>query len=161
MKNTKNNSWINRVYNLKTIDDCKVRLTEELIRKNVNLFMNEIKSNLTEESHILIFLRLQYSSSGIATIGKLHKFMLNEKGINDYINSIVDILNFKDDDYKTELIRKIVFTYAINSGEVDDNLKTIIPNRILNEKNDFLTYYKYKLPIAFNPLDYEDVVKLN
>lgn len=31
----------------------------------------------------------------------------------------------------------------------------------LNEKNDFLSYYHYKLPIAFEPWNYENVEKFS
>ena len=34
-------------------------------------------------------------------------------------------------------------------------------NNKLNDKKDFMTYYKYKLPIVFNPLDYENVIRIS
>jgi len=91
-----------------------------------------------------------------------------DENINTYIDYINNYLSFKDDHYKNEVIKAIIFSFGIREGKISSNLdteinfsKSLISSPISKGvlKNKFQTYSKYKLPIAFEPSKYENVVK--
>ena len=139
-----------------------------LIEEKPSLFINKtflstIEKDLIEQ--ILILFRVQYENNEIATIGTLQKLYFSDISIDKYINYIINTILFKDDHYKSQSIKNIIFSYAIREIKIED-IKSNKSNKsnidIINieNKNDFLSYYQYKLPIAFNPKYYENVLKV-
>ena len=139
-----------------------------LIEEKPSLFINKtflstIEKDLIEQ--ILILFRVQYENNEIATIGTLQKLYFSDISIYKYINYIINTILFKDDHYKSQSIKNIIFSYAIREIKIED-IKSNKSNKsnidIINieNKNDFLSYYQYKLPIAFNPKYYENVLKV-
>nr|UEX92829.1 hypothetical protein [Marasmius tenuissimus] len=156
--NNKKFIWVNKVYSTKI---AKILLTDEIVRKQITRFFAYL-SSLNKESkefHILILFRVQFNNNDIATIGNLQKFNIESEQIEEYIKTINKILAYKDDHYRNDPIKNFIFSYSLVSGKTDSKNKDINPNKFLNESNDYLTYYQYKLPIAFHPMDYEDVIK--
>ena len=148
--------WINKIYHIS--QDKNIFLSKDLITNQINIFFNKIDNKDKDNNHILILFRVQYKNNEIATIGTLQRFNFHENFIDKYIDYIVSILAFKDDHYKTESIKKIIFSYGIKEGILEVNKKE--EKIILDVKNDFLSYSSYKLPIAFKPTDYENVLKI-
>lgn len=104
--------------------------------------------------------------------------------INTYIDYINNLITFKDDHYKNEVIKAIIFSFGIREGKISSNLDKEINFSKSNisspspqptsaspmglrvakgevMKNKIQTYSKYKLPIAFEPSKYENVVKFS
>ena len=151
--------WVNKIYHIS--QDKNILLSKDLIINQINIFFNNIDNKYKDNNHILILFRVQYNNNEIATIGTLQRFNFHKNFIDKYIDYIVSILIFKDDHYKTESIKKIIFSYGIKEGILEVNKKGSTEKIILDVKNDFLSYSSYKLPIAFKPTDYENVLKIN
>jgi hypothetical protein len=132
-------------------------LTKELITDQINNFFSELNTDILNNNHILILFRVQYKNEEWATIGKMQRLNFDDDSINKYIEFITTILFYKEDHYKSEAIKNIIFSYSIRDGILEDKVKLI---HNLDIKNDFLTYSQYKLPIAFNPMDYKNVLKI-
>jgi hypothetical protein len=147
--------WINKYYLFNQDSNKKVFLNNDLIRDQINTFFQEIDK---DNKHILILFRVQYNNEEYATIGTLQRLNFTEISINNYIDYITNILVYKEDHYKTEAIKNIIFSYSIREGILEVKEKKF--NNNLDIKNDFLSYSQHKLPIAFNPIDYKNVMKI-
>ena len=111
---------------------------------------------------MLILFRVQFTNNQIATIGNLNKINLINSEFDQYITYLNELISLKDDHYKTESIKAIIFSYIIKDGKIENNFSKLTSFKDGEHKlKDFMTYYQYKLPIAFDPLDYENVLKLN
>ena len=179
--------WNNKIYFIEN----KFLLTDLLVREYIyKFFEEEVKSLFSrlavsnKKNHILILFRVLYTNNNIATIGPLKKLNIYDKiynlssspsktsvrslsqiqeNIDNYIEYINNLIKFKDDHYKNEEIKAIIFSFGIREGEISSNLEKQDFNSIPKVevlKNNIQTFSNYKLPIAFEPYKYENVVKL-
>jgi hypothetical protein len=160
--NIKNLTWINKVYSLEFNPVKPFLLTKDLLSKEILNFFNSVKvDNTFSEKHILILFRVQFSNNEIATIGNLKRINLIEAEFKQYIDYLNELINLKDDQYKNEAIKNIIFSYTLKEGKINNNIiqKTLDSNTKV--KNNFLSFQIYKLPIAFYPSEYDNVIKIN
>jgi hypothetical protein len=165
IKNKYNFSLMNKVYSLNSTRQNPIFFNKDLINNQIHNFFNEIKHDISlinrnvKNKHLLILFRVQYTNNTIATIGKLQRINLNDSEISQYIEFLSDLINFKDDHYKLEHIKNIIFSFAIKDGNINNNFKKF--DEELHNNNKTMSFFHYKLPIEFNPLKYEKVIKIS
>jgi hypothetical protein len=101
-----------------------VNITKIDVNISESASTSKTKVNKKEENkHILILFRIQYNNN-ITTIDTLQKLNINDK--DNYIDYINNLIIFKDDEYKNESIKSIIFSYTIKPGKIKSLLKKII-----------------------------------
>ena len=123
-------------------------LNNEIISFYINEFwnINDLK-NMPDNIHMLILTRIKWDNGEFATLGYLQKLNKNDKDY--YIRYLNNILEIKSDHYTSTNIKGISISYGFRKGKIED--KTNIINKA---KIKYLTYYKYKLPLTYDPLSY-------
>src|SRR6202035_652500 len=77
-----------------------------------NVFKSIIKNN---SKHLMILVKVQYSEElGYRTLGHLRSVNFEDK--NQFIEYLVERLNYLNDSYTSLSINKIIFTYIIKDG---------------------------------------------
>lgn len=109
-----------------------------------------MENKLSENQHIWLLFRLQWTNNQFVTIGKLVK--LNKEDKNYLFDFILKYMEDKSEYYREETLKSMIFTYTIKKGKA--KAKVTFDNPNLN----FQYYYKYKLPITINPLEYGKLV---
>nr|YP_009517256.1 RNA polymerase [Tephrocybe rancida]YP_009517279.1 RNA polymerase [Tephrocybe rancida]AYE93176.1 RNA polymerase [Tephrocybe rancida]AYE93177.1 RNA polymerase [Tephrocybe rancida] len=151
--------WNNLPYKLNN----KQLFTKRLLKYYINKFWEDIinKTDIAE-SHILLIFRIQFDNgdSDYRTLGDMQTLSKSEKDKDFYINYLLSIMELKSDTYNTLPVLSIVFSYGFRDG-----LSTPFrgPSCPLTPKarSKYQTYYNNKLPVAFNPLDYGELMIKN
>jgi len=140
-------NWIDFKFDIKNQNFSSV-----LLENKLNIFWREIMDNkLTDNQHIWMLFRLQWSNNKFVTIGKLVKLNKEDK---DYLfEYILNNIENKADYYKEQPLKSIIFSYTIKRGKAKD--KVIFDNTDLR----YLNYKDHKLPITMNPLEYGDLIR--
>lgn len=150
---------INKVLKLGALQKDKViLLNKDILEIQINNFFNEL-INENKGKHIAILTRIVYANNEIVTLDSLKKVNFKEEDIISYINHLDSLISVKEDHYRNEPIQGFIFSYYIKNGEVITNFNKI--SKHTSKINDFISYYHYKLPISFEPLDYENVEKFS
>lgn len=140
----KNKLWNNIEYNTNGL------LTNQQISFFINKLWEDVVNNIDESNqHISIMFKVKYDNNNIASIGYMQR--LNKEDKDYYIERIIDLLSLKMQGYINTPILAIIFTYSIRNGQAPNKTKT-------NNPINIQTWYKNKLPIAFNPEDYGTVI---
>jgi len=105
-----------------------------------------METKLSENQHIWLLFKLQWTNNNHVTIGKLIKLNKEDK---DYLFEYI-LTNFEDkSEYYTEqTIKNMIFSYTIKKGKAKAKIT-------LDSSNlQFQNYQHHKLPITMNPLEY-------
>jgi hypothetical protein len=79
-----------------------------------------MENKLSDNQHIWLLFRLQWSNSQFVTIGKLQKLNLEDK---DYLfDFIINNMDDKSEYYREELLKSIIFSYTIKKGRAKDKI---------------------------------------
>lgn len=118
-----------------------------LLKSKLDIFWKEImETKLSENQHIWLLFKLQWTNNNHVTIGKLIKLNKEDK---DYLFEYI-LTNFEDkSEYYTEqTIKNMIFSYTIKKGKAKAKIT-------LDSSNlQFQNYQHHKLPITMNPLEY-------
>jgi hypothetical protein len=137
-------NWQNKIISL----DSSQLLTKELLIKYINIFWLENQKEL-DNKHLLLILRLKFDNGQIVSLGQMKR--LNKEDMQFYIDYLLDIIETKTDPYFTTPISQIIFSFGYRDG------RTIVKFNKIKHIN-VQKYYNNKLPIAFNPIDYGQVL---
>lgn len=112
---------------------------------------------MPNNSHLLILFRIKLDNATFITLGNCQRLNLEDKKY--YKKYIQNILEYKSSEYdfdNTPLI-SLAFSYGFRQGHIDKKPEfNNLTNKIKN-----LTYYHYKLPLTFNPVEYGKILKKN
>ena len=123
--------------------------TKHLVKSFITKFWKEHVSLISDNQHILLLFRVNYINNQTKTIGTLKSLNKEDKDI--FTKFIHEMMNFKDEDYKTIPIFSFTFSYYIKEGKA--------PIKISENVNyTFQIYYKNKLPVAFDPIGYGEIL---
>jgi hypothetical protein len=111
-----------------------------------------MENKLSDNQHIWLLLRLQWSDNQFVTIGKLQK--LNKEDLNYLIDYIIDNMANKSEYYRELAIKSMIFSYTIKKGRAKDKI-TFESTTSLQYQN----FQHHKLPITMNPLNYGKLMK--
>ena len=129
------------------IEIKNTNFSSKLLKSKLDIFWNEImETKLSENHHIWLLFRLQWSNNNYVTIGKLVKLNKEDK---DYLfNYIIRNMDDKSEYYTEQLIKSMIFSYTIKKGKAKDKINFESSNL------SYQYYYHHKLPITMNPLEY-------
>lgn len=99
--------------------------------------------------HVIVLFRVK-TISGIFTIGNMQKIGKND--LDWYVKLILNVLYFKSDEYKQEIIEDFIFSFGVRQGEIraEDRVDYI---KQYNQPN-YQSYKNYKIPATFEPKGY-------
>ena len=144
LKKFKSINWNN--YTIKTEPTI---FSKDLLKTTLTKFWSEIiEVNVSENQHILLLFRLQWSDNQFVTIGNLQRLNLEDKDY--FLDFILDEIKNRGDYYLESSIISVVFSYGIRDG------RTI--EKQFNTKTQFHNYQHHKLPITMNPLEYGKLI---
>jgi hypothetical protein len=106
-----------------------------------------MENKLSDNQHIWMLFRLQWSNNQFVTIGKLVK--LNKEDKNYVFDLIMKNMEDKSDYYKEQSLNSMIFSYTIKKGRAKDKI-TLESN--INQQ--YQNFKHHKLPITMNPLEY-------
>lgn len=140
-------NFIKIQYNLNNLIFSRI-----LLKYYINKFWTDNINILDSNKHIMIMFRIKSSDGLIKSRGKLQR--LNKEDKDYYINYLLNILDMEelnpDMDIDSPII-SLIFEYIIRKGNVE--------NKESKSNVKYQTYYRNKLPIYFNPLDYGKLLK--
>jgi hypothetical protein len=150
----------NKTYSL----NSQLLLTSEVISSYVALFWQDIFMSIAESGnkHLMIICKIKYSDSdnneyGYKTLGTLRR--VEFKDMNLFINYLEERIGILNDSYNPLNVDKIVFTYIIKEGLVQEKDRALLQILPYGE-NDNVSSHRFnniKLPISMNPYDYGTV----
>jgi hypothetical protein len=117
-----------------------------------NVFKSIIKNN---SKHLMILVKVQYSEDlGYRTLGHLRNVNFEDK--EQFIEYLVDRLNYLNDSYTSLSINNIIFTYIIKDGLATET-RTLLQD-IDNKKVGWHKFNNMNLPITMNPQEYGQII---
>jgi hypothetical protein len=142
-------NWFDFKFEIKNIN-----FTQKLLQDKLDIFWNEIMDNkLSNNQHIWLLFRLQWSNSQYVTIGKLVK--LNKEDKDWLLDFLMKNMDDKSEYYKEEYLKSMIFSYTIKKGRAKDK----ITFDSINSSLSYQYYHHHKLPITMNPLNYGKLIK--
>lgn len=134
------------------IEIVNTNFSSILLKNKLDIFWKEIiETKLSENQHIWLLFRLQWTNNNYVTIGKLVK--LNKEDKDYLLEYILKYMEDKSEYYTEQTIKKMIFSYTIKKGRAKD--KVTFESLILEYQN----YQHHKLPITMNPLEYGKLIK--
>lgn len=126
--------------------------SSNLLKSKLDIFWREIiETKLSENQHIWLLFRLQWTNNNFVTIGKLVKLNKEDK---DYLfDFIIKNMDDKSEYYTEQLIKSMIFSYTIKRGRAKDKITFESSNL------SYQYFHHYKLPITMNPLNYGKVIE--
>lgn len=112
-----------------------------------------MENKLSENQHIWLLFRIQWTNSQFVTIGKLVK--LNKEDKNWLFDFIMKNMDDKSEYYKEQFIKSIIFNYTIKKGRAKDK----VTFDSISSTVTYQYFYHHKLPITMNPLEYGKLIK--
>ena len=107
MRTNKILNWIDFI-----IDVSNKVFTKNLLENNLNKFWTEIvETKVSENQHIWLLLRLQWTNAQYVTIGKLQR--LNKTDKEYILEYIINKIEDKSEYYKTTNMISMIFSYNI------------------------------------------------
>jgi hypothetical protein len=140
-------NWYDYIFEIKNTN-----FSSKLFNSNLNKFWNEVIENkLSDNQHIWLLFRLQWTNNNYVTIGKLVKLNKEDK---DYLfNYILKHMEDKSEYYTEQLIKSMVFSYTIKKGRAKDKITFDSSNL------SYQYFHHHKLPITMNPLEYGKLIE--
>jgi hypothetical protein len=140
-------NWTDFIFEIKNTN-----FSSKLLKSKIDIFWNEImETKLSDDQHIWLLFRLQWTNNNYVTIGKLVKLNKQDK---DYLfDYIMKNIEDKSEYYTEQLIKSMVFSYTIKKGRAKDKITFDSSNL------SYQYYHHHKLPITMNPLDYGKLIK--
>lgn len=145
-KNNNLTFWNNTSYPI----DSNSLLTNALITKFINKLWDDqrFSEKLNENNHLMILFRVKFDNNQISTIGHMQRISYKDKVF--YCDHIKDLLTLKNENYTTEPILNIIFSYKIKNGHIEPRtINTSVPTQ---------NHYNNKLPLCYNPNDYGKII---
>src|ERR1700749_3105623 len=138
--------WSKYTYSLKD----QVILNEDLIREAITNFFETHVNKISDMEHIIVLFRIVSVNNHVFTIGNLQKIGKND--LEFYVRYINNVLYFKSDEYREEVIKSFIFSFGVREGEIKKKNKL----DYLTEKNKpiYQSYKNYKIPATMNPKKY-------
>jgi DNA polymerase type B, organellar and viral len=128
--------------------------SKELLESKLDIFWKEvIETKLSENQHIWLLFKLQWSKTQFVTIGKLIK--LNKEDKDYLLEYILTNMEQKEEYYKEQSIQNMIFYFTIKKGRTKD--KVSLDSSNLNIQYQY--FHHHKLPITMNPLEYGILIK--
>lgn len=110
-------------------------LTSHIISKSINTFWTLKLNKLQKDDIILLLFKVRYHDGNYATLAPLQKINNSTDSLNKLKELFVDILEFKDEEYKTKPITNIIFTFLVVPFDKDIKREVkITPPLNLNKK---------------------------
>jgi len=146
MKTIQKLLWTSYTYSLTD----HIILTDELIREAITNFFENKVNKISDKEHIIVMFRVRTNNDHILTIGNLQKIGTNH--LESYVQYINDVLYYKNDEYKQEIIKEFIFSYGVRQGVVSDE------SRFEFKKPIYQSYKNYKIPATFDPKGYGRII---
>jgi len=142
-------NWTN--FNVETKNTI---FSSTLLESALDIFWKEVvETKLSENQHIWLIFKLQWTNNNYVSIGKLVKLNKEDK---DYLLDYISKNMFQKEEYYTEQsIKNMVFFYTIKKGRAKENF---ITDSIFTDLQ-YQNYQHHKLPITMNPLEYGRLIE--
>jgi len=139
--------WNNKEYSLK---DLPI-LTDEVLGNYINLFWKDVMSQIKDNQHVLLLIRVKFENNQIATLSDMQTI---NKSSKDYLLGFIkDKFNLSNETYKITPISSIIFSYGFREGKFTPSL-----DLTKNKNIKYQIYYRNELPIAMVPEDYGKIL---
>lgn len=117
---------LRRSLNRNAWDEYKIPLNNKIFSKNlfeklIRKFWNNIEDRFTNNNHLYLLFKIQYTDGNFVTLGSLQR--LNKEDLSWYIDLILSLIQFKSEYYKEDQIKEIIITYGFKNEK--------IPNKII------------------------------
>lgn len=146
MKNILTNKWFSDyTFSLKD----QVIISDELVRQAITNFFENNVNKLSADEHVIVLFRVK-TISGIFTVGNMQKIGKND--LDWYIKLINNVLYFKSDEYKQEIIEEFIFSFGVRAGKINEENRIDYLKRF--DKPSYQSYKNYKIPATFEPKGY-------
>ena len=135
---------------IKSYPVTNIEITKKLLSVYINQFWKDIFSPIKNNKHLWLMVKVHYSDYGYKTLGHLRKVNFTDKEL--FINYLSERLNILIDNYTSQSISNITFSYVINEGSAEDTKRFL--DDISNKASTTHRFNNYQLPISMNPSDY-------
>jgi len=142
-----NNLWNNKEYKLEGLSI----LTDQILFKYINLFWKDVMSQIEDNQHVLLLIRVKFENNQIATLSDMQTINNSSKGY--LLQFLKDKLSVGNETYKITPIRSIIFSYGFREGKSTPSL-----GPTLNKNLKYQIYYRNELPICMLPEEYGSIL---
>nr|YP_010146943.1 hypothetical protein K4014_mgp24 [Cyclocybe aegerita]QQP21452.1 hypothetical protein [Cyclocybe aegerita] len=143
------NKWINQEYKIET----PTLITKALLSFYIDKFYKDVINNIDENQHFLFILRGIFEDNQPVSFFTIQK--INKECKKELLNYLFNRISISNDFYLSTPLKSIVFSYRKMYGKIKSDL--IVENR----ETVYHTYYRNKLPVAFNPSEYGKILIQN
>src|ERR1700735_3116453 len=142
---------------IKSYSTKDIYLNKDVLSTFISKFWNNIFKSIIKDNtkYLMLLVKIEYSEElGYRTLGHLRSVNFEDK--NQFIEYLVDRLNYLNDSYTSHSINKITFTYIIKDG-VATGTRTLLQD-IENKEVGWHRFNNMNLPITMNPSDYGQII---
>lgn len=90
--------------------------SKDLFEKLIKKFWLKIEDEFTNNNHLYLLFKIQYSDGNFATVGTLQR--LNKDDLSWYIKLIISLIQFKSEFYKEAQINEIIISYGFKNEKI-------------------------------------------
>lgn len=154
MKNKNSLLWKDVTYKI-NLENTFLR--RELISKYLDKFWKEEVVKIKDTQFIMFIPRAILIDNQYISLS--NKVDINKESKGDLLSFLMDRIGVSNEAYMSIPISKLVFSYGIREGKIISQLGNTSPASQLGKDIKYQTYYKNKLPITTNPLEYGKVIR--
>jgi hypothetical protein len=118
-----------------------------MLRAYINKFWVDVVGNLESDKHISFLLKAKFEDKQVKLL--LPKLDIDKNSKRKLQSIIIDRIALLSDYYKTTKVDKFIIQYGIRDGSIVNKSSSVINYQI---------FYKNKLPIAYKPEDYGNII---
>lgn len=124
--------------------------SKDLFEKLIKKFWVKIEDEFTNNNHLYLLFKIQYSDGNFATVGTLQR--LNKDDLTWYIKLIISLIQFKSEFYKEAQINEIIISYGFKNEK--------IPNKTITASTTNTTEFnKINIINSMIPSDFGTIIK--